>query len=109
MEKKKKSTRFVRRIVQIAAFVLVSVIAVGGYLAEKGIAIPLVPDASLHSICPFGGVVTIYQFAATGGFCPEDPQLGIYPDASRFARRLALRTNLLRVYLPARVLAGVGR
>jgi polyferredoxin len=68
MEKKKKSSGLVRRLVQIASFVLVSLIAVGGYLAEKGIAIPLVPDASLHSICPFGGVVTVYQFAATGDF-----------------------------------------
>jgi hypothetical protein len=68
MEKKKKGARMVRRVVQISAFTLVSLIAVGGYLAEKGIYIPLVPDASLHSICPFGGVVTVYQFAVTGDF-----------------------------------------
>jgi hypothetical protein len=36
-KKKKKSARLIRRVVQIAAFALISLIAVGGYLAEKEI------------------------------------------------------------------------
>jgi len=37
-------------------------------LAESGNGIPLLASASLHSLCPFGGVVTIYQYATVGTF-----------------------------------------
>lgn len=67
MHNKKKASR-VRFIVQISVFVLVFLIAVSKQLAEMGVIIPFLPDASLHAICPFGGVVTIYDFVTTGGF-----------------------------------------
>ncbi|MPL99632.1 putative electron transport protein YccM [bioreactor metagenome] len=68
LKNEKKKAAAVRLIVQISVFFLVFLIAVSKWLAEKGISIPLLPDASLHAICPFGGVVTIYEFVTTGGF-----------------------------------------
>ncbi|MDD3981434.1 MAG: 4Fe-4S binding protein, partial [Spirochaetales bacterium] len=62
----KKGGRKARRIVQIVFFIIVAVTATGGALNEKGITIPLLPEASLHSICPFGGVVSIWQFLNVG-------------------------------------------
>lgn len=67
MENKKKAVR-VRFIVQLSVFILVFLIAASKQLVEMGIFIPFLPDASLHAICPFGGVVTIYDFVTTGGF-----------------------------------------
>lgn len=66
MNQKKKTASVVRRIVQIFVFSLVLLIAVSKWLVEKGISIPFLPDASLHAVCPFGGVVTIYEFVTTG-------------------------------------------
>jgi polyferredoxin len=37
-------------------------------LEEAGKAIPILSSASLHAICPFGGVVSVYQFITTGTF-----------------------------------------
>ncbi|MGE4352925.1 MAG: 4Fe-4S binding protein [Oscillospiraceae bacterium] len=65
---KKKKATIVRHIVQISVFALVFLIAISKWLAEEGIAIPFIPEISLHAICPFGGVVTIYEFVTTGGF-----------------------------------------
>lgn len=68
------STKFFRRriwirsIVQILFFILILLIAINHTLAESGIGIPLIANASLHAVCPFGGVVTIYQFITTGTF-----------------------------------------
>ncbi|PKL06271.1 MAG: ferredoxin [Spirochaetae bacterium HGW-Spirochaetae-9] len=63
---KKKGARNIRHIVQAAFFVLVAVTATAGALAEKGIAIPFIPEASLHAICPFGGVVSFWQLLNFG-------------------------------------------
>lgn len=68
MKKKKKSADTVRMISQIFFFVLVSFIVIGKFLTELGIISTLIPDASLHAICPFGGVVTIYEFMTSGDF-----------------------------------------
>ncbi|MPM04831.1 putative electron transport protein YccM [bioreactor metagenome] len=68
MEKKSKKASVIRLIVQISVFTLIFLIAVSAWLAEKGVSIPLMPDASLHAICPFGGVVTIYEFVTAGTF-----------------------------------------
>ncbi|WMJ83251.1 4Fe-4S binding protein [Oscillospiraceae bacterium LTW-04] len=64
---KKKASR-IRLIIQVFIFVLVFLIAISKWMVEKGIKIPLLPNASLHAICPFGGVATIYEFITTGGF-----------------------------------------
>jgi polyferredoxin len=59
---------WIRRISQLFFFVLIALIAVNHQLAESGGGIPFLANASLHALCPFGGVVTIYQYAATGTF-----------------------------------------
>jgi len=59
---------WLRTIVQIFFFALIAFISVNHTLAESGKGIPILSSASLHSLCPFGGVVTIYQYATTGTF-----------------------------------------
>lgn len=58
----------IRLIVQIFFFALIALIAVNHGLEEAGKAIPILSSASLHAICPFGGVVSVYQFATAGTF-----------------------------------------
>lgn len=57
-----------RRPVQIVFFILIALIAVNHTLVENGKSIPLVPGASLHAVCPFGGVVTVYKLITEGSF-----------------------------------------
>lgn len=59
---------WIRRVVQLFFFVLTALISVNHTLAESGNGIPLLASASLHALCPFGGVVTIYQYATVGTF-----------------------------------------
>lgn len=66
--KKKRKGIIIRPIVQIAVFVIVGIISVSKWIADNGFVIPFFSEASLHAICPFGGVVTIYEFVTTGGF-----------------------------------------
>lgn len=68
VKKTVKSKLWARTGVQIFFFVLVALTVIGTALKEAGIAIPLLPEGSLHSICPFGGVVSIYKFATVGTF-----------------------------------------
>lgn len=63
----KKKPR-IRTIVQIFFFMLIALIAVNHTLAESGRGIPFVAEASLHAVCPFGGVVSLYQLITTGTF-----------------------------------------
>ncbi len=66
--------KYFRRKILIRPFVqwffvfLVLAIAINHSLAETGQGITLLSDASLHALCPFGGVVTIYQYATSGTF-----------------------------------------
>ncbi len=55
-----------RTAVQIFFFVLVVLIATTTALKEKGVVLPLAGSASLHAICPFGGVVSFWQLATLG-------------------------------------------
>jgi len=64
MSKKKN----IRGYIQIFFFALIAIIAVNHTLAESGKGIGFLSSASLHAICPFGGVVTIYQYVTTGTF-----------------------------------------
>lgn len=59
---------WVRRVIQLFFFVLVALIALNHNLEESGKALPFLSTASLHAVCPFGGVVSLYQFATTGTF-----------------------------------------
>jgi polyferredoxin len=57
---------WIRRVVQVFFFVFIALISVNHTLSDSGGGIPLLSSASLHSLCPFGGVVTIYQYATVG-------------------------------------------
>lgn len=59
---------WIRRVVQWFFFLLIALISVNHTLVESGGGIPFLSTASLHALCPFGGVVTIYQFATVGTF-----------------------------------------
>ena len=63
---KRKSARNVRYIVQAGFFVLVAIASTIAVLKEKGIDIPFIQEASLHAICPFGGVVSFWQLLNFG-------------------------------------------
>lgn len=57
---------WIRKVVQWFFFALVALIAVNHTLAASGSGIPLLSSASLHALCPFGGVETLYTFLASG-------------------------------------------
>lgn len=61
----------IRTWVQIGFFTFIAIIALVKWLLEIGVVIPFLPEISLHAICPFGGVVTIYEFFTTGDFLPK--------------------------------------
>lgn len=60
--------RSFRTGIQLFFFLLVGVIAVNHTLAETGTSIPFIGAASVHAICPFGGVETMYQLLTTGQY-----------------------------------------
>jgi len=62
----RKRSQRIRIIVQIIFFALIALTALNGYLETIGISISLISQASLHALCPFGGVVTIYSLVTTG-------------------------------------------
>ncbi len=65
--KRSKSNRL-RGWVQLFFFALIALISINHTLAEKGRGISFLSSASLHALCPFGGVVSVYQFITTGTF-----------------------------------------
>ena len=56
----------IRTWIQIIFFIITALIAVNHSLAEMGKPIPIIGDASLHAICPFGGVVSLYNLIEEG-------------------------------------------
>lgn len=67
--KKKKARPWYRTAVQIFFFVLVAAITFNQALAEYwGRSLPFLASASLHAICPFGGVVSAYDFVTSGRY-----------------------------------------
>ncbi|NCA79966.1 MAG: 4Fe-4S binding protein [Sphingobacteriia bacterium] len=65
---KKSTASIVRTLTQVLFFILIFIISISKWLKELGIQIPFLGDASLHAVCPFGGVATIWEFASTGSF-----------------------------------------
>jgi polyferredoxin len=57
-----------RLVVQTFFFALIALIAVNHALEEQGRAIGFLSSASLHAVCPFGGVVSIYQYVTAGTY-----------------------------------------
>ena len=64
---RKKKVQTWRSRIQIGFFVLVAFIAVVNGLIESGVALPaFLGGASLHAICPFGGVVSFWNLVTLG-------------------------------------------
>ncbi|MDP3177490.1 MAG: 4Fe-4S binding protein, partial [Spirochaetaceae bacterium] len=63
---KKGLARRLRLAVQIFFFVLVAFAATTSGLKESGVELPWSGEASLHAVCPFGGVVSFWQLATLG-------------------------------------------
>ena len=55
-------------------FVLIAAIAVNHSLGESGATIPILSSASLHALCPFGGVVSMYTWATATALDEATPQ-----------------------------------
>ena len=64
----KKKSNNIRLYIQIFFLVLIALISVNHTLAEQGKGIPVLSSGSLHALCPFGGVVTIYEYFVSGQF-----------------------------------------
>ncbi len=67
--KKSKSSK--RGYIQIFFFVLIGIISINHSLAEAGKGFAFLSDASLHALCPFGGVVTLFNLFTLGSFIPK--------------------------------------
>jgi polyferredoxin len=67
-----------RKIVQLIFFIIVLLVVIAHSLEEAGIVVPLIQGASLHAICPFGGVVTLYQFFSSGTFVQKIHESSLY-------------------------------
>lgn len=57
---------WIRKLVQWFFFLLIALISINHTLVENGGGIPLLSSASLHAVCPFGGVETLYTFVTSG-------------------------------------------
>lgn len=57
-----------RTIIQILFFVFVVGVTLNKFLEESGSSIPFFPTVSLHGICPFGGIETLYSLITGGVF-----------------------------------------
>lgn len=62
---KKKQMRF---FVQLFFFILIALIVINKTLSDAGYGISFLSTASLHALCPFGGVATLYNLATVGTF-----------------------------------------
>lgn len=58
----------IRKVVQVFFFALIGIISINKTLAESGGGVAFLSDASLHALCPFGGVVTLYNLFTLGTF-----------------------------------------
>ncbi|MGD9475733.1 MAG: 4Fe-4S binding protein [Eubacteriaceae bacterium] len=63
---KKKKTVNYRLLIQIIFFVLIAFISINKTLVQTGMGISFLAATSLHAICPFGGVETLYTFFSSG-------------------------------------------
>jgi polyferredoxin len=62
----KSGAQRLRFWVQAGFFILIALIVTASGLREEGIDLPLAGTASIHAICPFGGVVSFWQLASLG-------------------------------------------
>ncbi|MBI9048178.1 MAG: 4Fe-4S binding protein [Anaerolineaceae bacterium] len=67
MDKNKTNRKIkIRPWIQIFFFSLIALISINHILAEGGGGISFLSNASLHALCPFGGVVSLYQYLTVG-------------------------------------------
>jgi len=64
----RKRSIWPRTLVQIFFFALVALITVNHTLSMQGTGLSFLPSTTLHAICPFGGVESLYKFATLGTF-----------------------------------------
>jgi polyferredoxin len=65
---KNQKKDLIRLAVQIFFLALIILISVNNFRSEQGLAPLLIGSPSLHAVCPFGGVVTIYTYFTEGAF-----------------------------------------
>jgi|GEM_PF-2673691 len=103
-----KNKIWLRTVFQVFFFILIALIAVNHVLEDTGEAIRLLSNASLHAVCPFGGVVSLYQFATVGNFTQKIQQSSLILMILVFNPGLPVRLGLLRLGVPVGELPGVG-
>lgn len=57
-----------RFYIQLFFLIFIGLISLNHTLAESGEGIALLSTASLHAVCPFGGVETLYSFVSKGEY-----------------------------------------
>jgi len=65
---KKQKKHLIRLAVQIFFFALIILVSLNQWRSEQGLPPLLIGAPSLHAVCPFGGVVTIYTYFTEGAF-----------------------------------------
>jgi len=68
MKAKQSRKSRLRLAVQLFFFLLIGTIAVNKVAVEGGWGLTFFSEASLHALCPFGGVVTLYNLFTLGTF-----------------------------------------
>jgi polyferredoxin len=62
---------WIRKVVQAFFFALIGVIAVNHTLFESGQNLGFISYASVHALCPFGGIETLYLYFTSGALLPK--------------------------------------
>ena len=109
MKRKMKNKRFIRHIVQAAFLILITAISVNKGLVDSGGGIGWLSQASLHALCPFGGVVSVYNLATLGTFVKKIHASSCDTYVADSVSGCALRSGLLRLGMPAGFCAGMDR
>ncbi len=68
MPRKKSKSYWLRTIIQVFFLTLIALISYNRYRITNGLASLPVSASTIHSLCPFGGVVTLYHYFTEGIF-----------------------------------------
>ena len=60
-----------RKVLQIFFFTLIAAISINHTLTKNGGGISFLPNMSLHAVCPFGGVESMYQLLTSGNLIQQ--------------------------------------
>ena len=74
---KNQKKHLIRLAVQIFFLALIILISINHFRSEQGLPPLLIGAPSLHAVCPFGGVVTIYTYITEGAFIQKIHQSSI--------------------------------